>query len=114
MRVEAGTNLIGGQPFSVANLREVRKVRQFFRSCGTRAPRHAEWPAAGSPCRTSAGLHASPHAPLPQRKALSMHTQRTPPHHAAVKLPHLRCPASLDAGVRQVRLPADHGRLAAV
>lgn len=26
VRVEAGTNLIGGQPFSVANLREVRKV----------------------------------------------------------------------------------------
>lgn len=30
MRVEAGTNLIGGQPFSVANLREVRKVRQCY------------------------------------------------------------------------------------
>jgi tryptophanase len=26
IRMEAGTNLIGGQPFSVANLREVRKV----------------------------------------------------------------------------------------
>lgn len=34
VRVEAGTNLIGGQPFSLANLREVRQVRRCQCACG--------------------------------------------------------------------------------
>ncbi len=64
VRMEAGTNLIGGQPFSFANLTEVRRVCEHrgVRWCSTRA----FWPTTSTSSRRAsraAGTSASARSP---------------------------------------------------